>query len=526
VTKPLTDRIEHIVVLMFENRSFDNVFGGLYPERTRAGSFRGLTGAETNPLDPENPSAGSVQVFQGPFDAATCTMPYPDPGESYEDMVEQLFGSTTNLLPTGIPPMTGFAGNYRKQPAAKDMSGTTLPPEPVNIMQYYSAATMPVSWYLARQFAVCDTWFASGPVQTYANRVFAHCGTPGRVPGTNLARINNPDFIHGIAYGELIAHVLLSPPVTDLTVFEALDIAFPQAKAAGPGRAEEAGTALNWKIYYHDVPVSALCKYVWDHWHPLNIGGNLQHFEDVLPGSLTHFEKDVRDGTLPKYSFIEPRYTDIFGGTVNNNHPGGAGVDPVDPNAPSPPPAIDVRDGEILLNTIYGILYRYPETFKKTLFVVTYDEHGGLYDHCPPPPAASPFDPPVDNFPYNRYGVRVPTLFINPYIQPSSIYPPRAAFAPVASPPHDHTSLIKTVLQQFDIGLDFGPRVDSAPPIAGILTDDYHLPPPCPNPKHAPMARPPRARVQTLGEHVSTLGGALAPLYQYIQDWKDKAGQP
>ena len=39
MTKPLTDRIEHIVVLMFENRSFDNVLGGLYPERTRAGSF-------------------------------------------------------------------------------------------------------------------------------------------------------------------------------------------------------------------------------------------------------------------------------------------------------------------------------------------------------------------------------------------------------------------------------------------------------------------------------------------------------
>ena len=83
MTRPLTDRIEHIVVLMFENRSFDNVFGGLYPERTRAGSFRGLTGTETIPLDPANPSAGSVQVFQGPSDTATWTMPYPDPGESY-----------------------------------------------------------------------------------------------------------------------------------------------------------------------------------------------------------------------------------------------------------------------------------------------------------------------------------------------------------------------------------------------------------------------------------------------------------
>ena len=524
MTRPLTDRIEHIVVLMFENRSFDNVFGGLYPERTQAGSFRGLTGTETIPLDPANPSAGSVQVFQGPSDTATWTMPYPDPGESYEDMVEQLFGAGTNLLPTGIPAMNGFASNYLKQPAARDMSGATVPPAAVSVMQYYSAATMPVSWYLAQQFAVCDSWFASGPVQTYANRTFAHCGTPGRVPGTKNARVNNPDFIKGIKYGELIAHVMLSPPVTDLTVFEALDMAYPEAKAAGPGW-DDAGKALNWKIYYHDVPVSALCKYVWDNWHPLNIGGNLHHFEGVLPGDTTQFETDVRNGTLPKYSFIEPRYTDIFGGTVNNNHPGGAGVDPRDPNAPSPPPAIDVRDGEILLNRIYRILYNDPDTFKKTLFVVTYDEHGGLYDHCPPPAAASPFIPPVQNFPYDRYGVRVPTLFINPYIQPSSIYPPRAAFAPLALPPHDHTSLIKTVLQQFGASADFGPRVGSAPPIAGIVTSDYHLPAPCPDPAQTPMARPPRGKVATFGEHAATLGSALGPLYKYVQDWKDRAGQ-
>jgi len=119
----------------------------------------------------------------------------------------------------------------------------------------------------------------------------------------------------------------------------------------------------------------------------------------------------------------------------------------------------------------------------------------------------------------------VPTLFINPYIQPSTIYPPRAAFAPVAMPPHDHTSLIKTVLQQFGVSSDFGPRVENAPPIAGIVTSDYHLPTPCPDPAHTPMARPPREKVTTFGERTATLGGALSPLYKYIQDWKDRTGQ-
>ena len=504
--------IEHIVVLMLENRSFDNVLGGLYPAGTAAGTFRGLTGDETNPLNPTVPNSPVVPVFQGPAEDATYVMPYPDPGELYTDMVEQLFANQ-DPLPVGVPPMSGFAWSYGQQPGAPaEEGGPNVCPVPGHIMQYFSAETMPVSWALAQRYAVCDTWFASGPVQTIANRIFAHCGTPGVLPGTNESRVNNPDFFKGITD-------TFEPTVQDFTVFEALDNAYPDACAQGPGVPDDADTALNWKVYYHDAPLSALCQYVYDNWD-FFIGGNVYHFQDEL-SSVTNFEQDIQNDALPKYSFIEPRYSDVFGGTVNSNHPGGAGIDFSDPNGDSLPPAVDVRAGETLLNQIYGILSKYPDTFGKTLFIVTYDEHGGLYDHVPPPGAVSPFAAPVDNFPYDRYGVRVPTLFINPRITPGTVYPPREPGAPVAVPPHDHTSVIQTVLQQFGANGGFGPRVASAPPIAGLSMGAYVEPEPLADPVYIPAVSPERGRVTTFQPGAPTLAGALGGLYKKIQDWKD-----
>ena len=510
--EPLIPGIEHIVVLMLENRSFDNVLGGLYPAGTAAGTFRGLTGNEANPLHPNVPNSPTVKVFQGPAEYQTYITPYPDPGELYTDMVEQLFANQ-EPLPAGVPPMSGFAWSYGQQPGAPEFGrGLPVLPVPLDIMQYFSAATMPVSWELAKRYAVCDTWFASGPVQTIANRIFAHCGTPGLLAGTNQSRVNNPDFFEGITD-------TFEPTAQDFTVFEALDNAYPESCAQGPGVPDDADTALNWKVYYHDAPISALCQYVYDNWD-FFIGGNVYHFQDEF-SAVTNFEKDIQNGALPKYSFIEPRYSDVFGGTVNSNHPGGAGIDFNDPNGSSLPPAVDVRAGETLLNQIHGILAKYPETFAKTLFIVTYDEHGGLYDHVPPPNAVSPFSAPVDNFPYDRYGVRVPTLFINPRIPAGTVYPPREPGAPVAVPPHDHTSLIQTVLQQFGADGPFGPRVASAPPIAGLPMGDAVEPALLQDPVYVAAVSPKRERVTTFHPDAPTLAGALGGLYKKIQEWKD-----
>ena len=219
--------IEHVIVLMLENRSFDNVLGGLYPDLTKQGKYRGMPPTQTNPLDPGGGGGGSVMVFQGPPGLSTWTMPYPDPGELYSDMVEQIFGSE-NVPPVGQPaPMSGFAWNYVQQKSSPD----GVAPVAQNIMQYYSNPTMSFSFSLAAHYAVCDCWLASGPVQTLANRIFAHCGTPSKLPNENKSRMNNPDYAP--AWDDL------GPTVSDTTIFQLLDEAYParQAGAVAASRA-------------------------------------------------------------------------------------------------------------------------------------------------------------------------------------------------------------------------------------------------------------------------------------------------
>src|ERR1044072_2002027 len=499
--------IEHVVVLMLENRSFDNVLGGLYPGLPQQGKYRGLCGTESNPLDP-----APVTVFQGPADQSTWTMPYPDPGELYQDMVMQIFAATNSDGPAN---MLGFAGNYSMQPPSYDK----IPPVAQNIMQYYSDQTMPISSALAQLYAVCDCWFASGPVQTIANRIFTHCGTPGIVPGTNRSRVNNPDFSPHWPHP-------FSPTVADTTIFALLDQLLPDGVAPGCTDQPPTPTALNWKVYYHDSPLSVLCDYVYSKWCLDSFyGGNVETFEasEFAKG----FAYDVANGYLPKYSYIEPCYTDEFYGVPNSNHPGGAGIDWDNPNGQSLPPAIDVRNGENLLLRLCTVLLENPAVFDKTLLIVTYDEHGGLYDHVPPPSAVSPFQEPVDNFNYDRYGVRVPAILVNPRIKPGTIYPARNAGDPIPDPPFDHTSIISTLIAQFTqfpLSASVAPRVASAPKLRGLIPAGQAADerPPPPRPMTLPVGEQPRT---PRGEprpkpDAPNLAGALGPIYQRIKQSK------
>lgn len=438
--------IEHVVVLMFENRSFDNVLGGLYPGKPQS-EYNGLTGSEANPLDPCATAPVPVQVFQAPTDLDTMIMPYPDPGELFNDMNEQIFGCCTDAQfaagdcpDTGPDSMQGFVSNYLRQPASPDRVG----PVANHIMQYYAPGpdgNIPITSALAQAYGVSDQWHASGPVQTLANRFFVHCATPSSYfeNGLRYALTDNT--------GLTGRHTDPDGAVTDKSVFELLDEAAGGSQWPWPDR-------MPWKVYYHDWPLAAFVKYVDDNWATI-FDGNVYHISDLFGG----FFEDVRKDNLPTYSFIEPRYTDIFLGTPNSNHPGGSDIN-------ENPPPISICQGELLLQSIYEALYSGPNNlFEKTLFIVTYDEHGGLYDHAKPPSAVSPFEQgTVEDFDYDRYGVRVPAIFINPYIQPQTIFRPQSG-----PNPFDHTSIISTLRTQFGLGEQLTPRDGSAPTLAGLI---------------------------------------------------------
>jgi phospholipase C len=162
-----------------------------------------------------------------------------------------------------------------------------------------------------------------------------------------------------------------------------------------------------------------------------------------------------------------------FGGDIapNSNHPGSSNAFS-DTGVP-----ISISCGEQLLANVFQALAGNSALFAKTLLIVTYDEHGGVFDHVPPPPAVSPFLPGevTSGYTYDSYGVRVPALFINPYVQPGLFPPPSASTLPA----FDHTSILATLRDQFGLSPSLSPRVDSAPTFAGLI-----------NPSQQPISPP------------------------------------
>jgi len=171
--------IEHIVVLMLENRSFDHMLGYLYSENgnvsPRGDAFDGLSGRESCPDATGNP----VSVYRiTPDTPHTYLMPGADPGEGFAATNAQLFGAETPA-PGAKETNQGFVRNYAKAIAANRakhwyvVPGTT----PEMIMGCYAPETLPVLSALARGYAVCDHWFCSAPTMTMPNRAFACAGT-------------------------------------------------------------------------------------------------------------------------------------------------------------------------------------------------------------------------------------------------------------------------------------------------------------------------------------------------------------
>lgn len=422
---PLSSQIEHIVVVMFENRSFDNMLGDLYPA---SDTYDGLTGNEVNPVHPADLHSKVEKVWKAKPGIDAMIMPFPDPNEEFVDMTKQLFGteweSALGPNTTITPAMNGFVWNYL---TAKPTG--CVDPKGKHIMQYYASGpdgNIPVTSALAAAYTVSDRWFGSGPVQTFPNRVFNHCATPGTYRkdlfGDTYAYLNDTDYKDLIVFGD---------GVDEPSVFSTLDAALP-----GP---------TNWKVYYEDAaeivgkPMGILSALLVKYVHEVYKAENQNQ---VMP--FSQFAADVAGDTLPLYSFIEPRYFEDSPNRSQSNHPGNA-IAPWDFD--TDPMAISVCDGEAFLAQIYNTLCSNQAVFDKTLLVVIYDEHGGVYDHVPPPPAPSPFaSGQVQGFDYSRYGPRIPCLLINPYVNRAD----GVAFRPPATGnPFDHTTIIQTVIQQF-----------------------------------------------------------------------------
>jgi phospholipase C len=160
-------------------------------------------------------------------------------------------------------------------------------------------------------------------------------------------------------------------------------------------------------------------------------------------GEFADFQKAVASGSLANYVFLEPQW----GSTGNSQHPD-----------------YNVAAGEQFLHDVYYTLYG-SKLWPGTLLIITYDEHGGCYDHVPPPENAVAPDksPGESGFDFKRFGVRVPTVLVSPLIPAGAVYRPPSAT------PFDHTSILATIEKRFGLA-PLTARDAAAPDLGGVLT--------------------------------------------------------
>jgi phospholipase C len=341
---PPNSAINHIVVLMQENRSFDNYFGQLHSQGQPATEAEPTTG---NP-NPSNPLAPIKPFHQTSY----CEV--ADLNHSWD--------GTHKEFDNGA--MDGFT----------TQNAVTQDPLGSRAMGFYDQSDLPYYYALANTFGLGDRYFSSVLGPTFPNRFYL-------LAGTSFGHIKN-DF-SGLG------------GFTQPTIFRLLT-------AAG----------ISWKVYFNEVPFAALFSDV------------QQHLDHVAP--IASYYLDAKLGTLPQVSFVDP----ILIGTSNTE---------TDEHPPS-----NVQLGELATSTIVNSLMQSPNWHDSALFL-TYDEHGGFYDHVPPPAAPAPdnIPPPAGSGPwlFDNYGIRVPAIVVSPFARPHF----------VSHVVNDHTSILRFIETRFGL---------------------------------------------------------------------------
>jgi phospholipase C len=409
------DSIDHVVLVMLENRSFDHMLGFLYP---KSDNFDGLDGTESN----TEAQGNKATVFKITPDMQNAYyFPLANPTEGYEATNDQLFSSQTPPT-SGKAANDGFVTSFAKelQHPKHSLDPKLAGAMPASIMGMYAAETLPVLSGLAKGFAMCDGWFASVPTQTVPNRAFA-------VAGTSLGLTVNPAY--------------RIPAFNTPSVFGKL-----------------ADKKQTWKIYgYSGDPLTS-------HDFPDTVQPG-PYGEVVSVSGFARFQSDAANGKLAAFSYIEPEWATYPRATGTP-----AGAQAKDEHnfhiENDQHPVSNLAVGEKLLYDVYQALRNGP-AWEKTLLIITYDEHGGNYDHVHPPTGATAPDGVIgpSGFDFTRFGVRVPAVFVSPLIPEGTIL-----HAPNdGRPPFDHTSIIATLRARFDLG-PLGNRDAKAPHLGSILT--------------------------------------------------------
>ena len=337
-------QIKHIVVLMMENHSFDNLLGMVPYEVPGRSGIDGLS-RRSGKLTDFNRNTNGHRVFANR--APTPCQIQHHPGQDWNASHQ----SWDNGRNDGFVRASG--------PIA---------------MSIWDEHDLPFTYSLARRFPIGQRYFCSVLAQTYPNRRFMFTATASGTIATDSSTF--------------------SIPAANGTIWDRLD-----------------AHHIDWAIYYQNLPS----------W--LIVPGSFTAARASRQRKFDRFATDVAAGRLPQFTFIDPDYT-----TTSEENPQ------------------DIQVGERFVAEVVRTLMKAP-TWKHTALFINYDEHGGYYDHVPPPraikpdkiePILGPGDVPGS---YDRYGFRVPLFVVSPWA--------RANY--VSNIVQDHTSVLAFVERKWNL---------------------------------------------------------------------------
>jgi phospholipase C len=361
------DKVKTVILLMFENRSFDHMLGHMSLDKINV-NVDGLRLPFTAYQNRYKGDGFKPYRMSGKT-ALSCDLPH-----EFDSIETQLSWNKVNKQFS----MKGFVKSYAE-------TTKTTPNRTCETMGFFPADQVPITSFLAKTFCVCDRWFSPLPTSTQPNRNMAFAGD---------------SFKHSTHAGLVkIVH----------NIFDWMD-------------AHE----ITWKLYHDGLSFFALYPKLWRH----VLGSKFRDYEE--------FHRDMVDepeDSSPQVIIIEPSYQDaphIGSDRPNDNH------------AP-----LAIAWGEEFLRRTYQSVIANPQKWESTVFIVYYDEHGGFYDHVPPPPMnyTTIGDEPHT---FTSLGPRIPGIIISPLVESGSI----------CHSQFDHTSVLQFLADKFTPGTSFSDSVE------------------------------------------------------------------
>ncbi|MBN8981185.1 MAG: hypothetical protein J0I29_07910 [Rhizobiales bacterium] len=283
-------------------------------------------------------------------------------------------------------------------------------------MKGFDETEVPVLVQLARDNLYFDNWFSSMPGPTWPNRLFAHCGSSGGLDnslGSIDAKnaVTNPGYCLNFENGHI----------------------FDRLTSKG----------VDWRIYHHHYGA-----FNFDYPQALCLKGMVDKRNDrKFFRPFSEFASDVAKGDLAGYTFIEPKYGLPSYRAGNSQHPIGT-----------------ISLGEILIRDVYRAIFG-QSVGDNSALLITWDEHGGFFDHVNPPAATSPGDKPLNqaraknpqNYSFDHFGIRVPAVLISPWLKAglgSQVF---------GNVQFDHSSIVRALRSMFALGGQLTNRDGASP---------------------------------------------------------------